>query len=67
MDSPLRVLFGEPDNVERLISYRHDHPQVDIHFEHRGFWQAVVPEENGETVITRFQLGALMDALEEKA
>ncbi len=30
-----------------------------------GYWQASIPEPNGETVITRYWLKALLDTLDE--
>jgi len=30
-----------------------------------GWWQAVIPETNGEQVITRYTLGQLLDRLDE--
>ena len=31
----------------------------------RGWWQAVIPEPNGEQVITRYTLGQLLYKLDE--
>lgn len=31
----------------------------------RGWWQAVIPEANGEQVITRYTLHELLDKLDE--
>jgi hypothetical protein len=31
----------------------------------RGWWQAVIPEPNGEQVIIRYTLGQLLDRLDE--
>jgi hypothetical protein len=31
----------------------------------RGWWQAVIPESNGEQVITRHTLSRLLDKLDE--
>jgi hypothetical protein len=57
---------GEPefaDQVPRRQAYEAEHPEVEILY--RGpCWKAVVREETGETVITRYELKALLDKLE---
>jgi len=57
---------GEPDYVDqvpRKLAFEKAHPDAVI--DYRGpYWQAVVPEENGETVVTRISLAQLMDKLE---
>jgi hypothetical protein len=60
----LRLAAGEPDQVPRLAAFRAAHPEVIIG--DLGFgtvWQARIPEETGETVITRYTLGELLDKL----
>ena len=69
MDDPptrrtrLHAAAGEPDEVPRLIEFRRLHPEVDIVL--AGLWRAVIPAPNGETVVCRYQLKALLDKLEE--
>ena len=57
---------GEPeyqDQVPRRQAYEAGHPAVEITY--RGpYWKAVVCEEAGETVITRYDLKDLLDKLE---
>ncbi len=53
----------EPDQVPRLNRFRDDHPGVAIRAG-LGYWQALVPERNGETVITRYRLKELLDKLD---
>ena len=57
---------GEPeyvDQVPRKLAYEAAHPDVQVIY--RGpFWQAIIPEVDGETVITRYDLKALLDKLE---
>jgi hypothetical protein len=57
---------GEPefaDQVPRRQAYEAGHPEVEILY--RGpYWKAVVREESGETVITRYELKDLLDKLE---
>lgn len=53
----------EPDQVPRLTQFRRDHPDVAIRAG-QGYWQALVPERNGETVITRYRLKDLLDKLQ---
>jgi hypothetical protein len=57
---------GEPDYVDqvpRREAYEKAHPDVKITY-HDGWWQAVIPEEAGETVVSRYELKALLDKLE---
>ena len=60
----LRLVRDEPDQVPRLARFREAHPGVVIGAG-RGWWQAVIPETNGEQVITRYTLGQLLDKLDE--
>ena len=50
--------------MTRRFAYEAAHPNVEIH-SLRPFWQAVVHQDQGETVITRDDLKKLLDALEE--
>jgi hypothetical protein len=47
-----------------LARFRQAHPGVMIG-SGRGWWQAVIPEPDGEQVITRYTRGQLLDKLEE--
>jgi hypothetical protein len=60
----LRTVPDEPDQVPRLNRFREEHPGVAIGAG-SGWWQALVPEANGETVVTRYTLRALLDKLDE--
>jgi hypothetical protein len=52
-----------PDQVPRKLAYESAHPDVEITY--RGaYWQAIIREDQGETVITRYELRALLDKLE---
>ena len=55
---------GEPDQVMRLAAFREAHPGVTVGAG-RGWWQAVIPEPDGERVVTRYTLKALLDKLDE--
>jgi hypothetical protein len=55
---------GESDQVPRLLEFRRQHPDVRVEFG-GPFWQAIIPEPRGETVITRYELKALLDKLDE--
>ena len=58
---------GEPDyfeQVPRLASYRHAHPDAEIIYL-GSWWQYLLTEENGITVIVRFTLGELLDKLDK--
>jgi hypothetical protein len=51
------------DQVPRRLEYEKTHPDVQIRYL-RPAWQAVVREDDGETVITRYDLKSLLDKLE---
>ena len=57
----MRVRCHNPRGRERLSPA--DRP--DQRAPGRGWWQAVIPEPNGEQVITRYTLGHLLDKLDE--
>jgi hypothetical protein len=59
----LRTVPDEPDQVLRLRRFREEHPGVSI-YTGLGYWQARVPETNGETVVTRYFLQELLDKLD---
>jgi len=61
----LRMVADEPDQVPRLLRFREQHPDVIIGAGEFGTWQARIPEENGESVITRYILRELLDKLDE--
>jgi hypothetical protein len=60
----LSTVPDEPDEVPRLHRFRGAHPKVRVAAGF-GYWQAVIPETNGETVITRYLLRELLDKLEK--
>jgi hypothetical protein len=60
-----RQLPDDPDQAVRLARFRAAHPDVDVAAGEFGTWQARIPEENGETIITRHRLGELLDRLDE--
>jgi len=54
---------GYVDQVPRRQAYEAAHPGVEITY--RGpYWKAVLREDAGETVITRYDLKDLLDKLE---
>jgi len=58
----LAVVHGEPDQVPRLQAFRGAYPDIVIGtLGVDGPWQARVPEENGERVLTRYLLRDLLD------
>jgi hypothetical protein len=59
-----RLVPEELEQVIRLARFRQAHPGVMVGAG-RGWWQAVIPEPNGEQVITRYTLGHLLDKLDE--
>ena len=54
-----------PAELERLRQIRKEHLDVLVGGGGFGTWQAIIPEENGETVITRYTLRELLDKLGE--
>ena len=50
------------EQVARLHRFREQHPGVSI-YTGLGYWQATIPQANGETVITRYRLRELLDKL----
>jgi hypothetical protein len=60
----LRMARDEPDQVPRLLAFRAAHPHVIIDAGEFGVWQALIPRPNGETVVARYELKALLDKLE---
>ena len=60
---PLFLARGDQDQVPRLNLFRHDHPQIAIH-PGPGYWQAQLPEPDGEQVVTRYTLRELLDRLD---
>jgi hypothetical protein len=59
----LSLLPDEPDQVLRLNRFRAQHPGIAIRAG-LGYWQALLPEPAGETVITRYELKELLDKLD---
>jgi hypothetical protein len=57
--------LGEPDQLLRLAQFRAAHPDVIIGDGGFSTVQARIPEPDGETVITRYTLGELLDRLDE--
>ena len=60
------MVRGEPeyvDQVPRRAAYEAAHPNVEILYL-GPYWQAIIREESGQTVITRHSLKALLDKLE---
>jgi hypothetical protein len=62
----LSATAGEPDQVPRLRLFRAQHPRVVIGtLGLGGAWQARIPQQNGETVLTRYELRDLLDRLDQ--
>ena len=60
----LRLARDEPDQVPRLREFRATRPHVIIGAGEFDVWQALIPRPNGETVVTRYEMKALLDRLE---
>jgi hypothetical protein len=66
MDRHLRAVpADEYDQVVRLARFRDRHPGVIIGGGGFDTWQARIPAENGEQVVTRYVLKDLLDKLDE--
>ena len=63
--SGLRLIPGEQlDLVLRLARFKAAYPHIVVGDGGFGTVQARIPEENGETVITRYSLRELLDKLD---
>jgi hypothetical protein len=54
---------SEAGQGDRRFEYEKRHPGVTIEFL-RPAWRAVVPEDEGETIVARYDLKSLLDKLE---
>jgi hypothetical protein len=60
------AVVGAADQYPRLQAFRERHPEIVIGTLGRGGpWQARIPEDHGETVVTRYTLRDLLDRLDE--
>ena len=60
------IVRGEPeyvDQVPRRAAYEAAHPNVEIIYL-GPYWQAIIREDAGQTIITRYELRGLLDKLE---
>jgi hypothetical protein len=60
------MVRGEPDYIDQVLrrqAYERAHPDVEIIYL-SPYWQAIVREDAGQTIITRPSLGKLLDKLE---
>ena len=62
--SPLRTVPDDAGQLLRLDQFRRDHTGVSIGAG-SGWWQALIPEPDGERVITRYTLRELLDTLDQ--
>ncbi len=60
---PLSLVPDTADQVPRLNQFRRDHPGIVIHAG-PGYWQAQIPQPDGEQIITRYRLQDLLDKLD---
>ena len=66
MDGRLRAVPADDyDQVVRLAAFRSLHPEVHVRDLGRGgIWQAVIPQPDGEIIVTRVLLEDLLDELD---
>jgi hypothetical protein len=60
----IRGGLDHADQVPRWKAYQAAHPDVEITY-NGPYWQAVINLDVGETLITRYELSALLDKLEQ--
>ncbi len=53
------------DQVPRRREFEQAHPEVGITYL-STVWQAVIPQQDGEDIVTRYELSDLLDELEER-
>lgn len=54
---------GYLDQMPRRLAYEASHPAAEIVYA-GTYWQAVITEENGQVIVTRYDLKSLLDKLE---
>lgn len=59
----IRLTHEDHATLTRLERFQREHPGIEIH-PGLGFWQAIIPEDTGSTIITRYTLTALLDRLD---
>ena len=64
MSGPLRLAAFDEDQKPLLDAFRAAHPDVLIGGGEFGTYQAIIPEENGETIVVRYTLRELLDKLD---
>lgn len=60
------MVRGEPeyvDQVPRRLAYEAAHPDVEIIYL-GPYWQAIIREGDGQTIVTRHSLKVLLDKIE---
>lgn len=60
------MIRGEPeyiDQIPRRMAYEAAHPDAEIVYA-GSYWQAVITEEAGQVIVTRYDLKSLLDKLE---
>lgn len=60
--SPGPAVRPGPADRQRLMRFREEHPEVEIVA--HGYWQALIPGPDGETVITRWDLDEFLERLD---
>lgn len=58
----IRLTNEDYATLTRLERFQRDHPGIQVH-SGLGFWQAIIPEDTGSTIITRYTLTVLLDKL----
>jgi hypothetical protein len=62
--SALRLTREDHATLARMDQFQRAHPGIELH-SGLGFWQAIIPEDSGSTIITRYVLRLLLDKLDQ--
>jgi hypothetical protein len=60
----IRLTHEDHATLVRLERFQREHSGVEVH-SGLGYWQAIIPEDTGSTIVTRYTLTVLLDRLDE--
>jgi hypothetical protein len=60
----IRLTHEDHATLVRLERFQREHPGIEVH-SGLGYWQAIIPEDTGSTIVTRYTLTVLLDRLDE--
>jgi hypothetical protein len=59
----IRLTHEDHATLVRLERFQREHPGIEVH-SGLGYWQAIIPEDTGSTIVTRYTLTVLLDRLD---